>query len=219
MCGRFSMTGSREELEEEFGLPFPEYQPRYNIAPAQPVWTILVGENGTPRAVRLRWGLIPAWAKDPAIGHRMINARAETLAEKPAYRGAFARRRCLILTDGFYEWQRVGGRKVPMRIRLASGRPFALGGIWEECDLPDGTPVQSCAIVTTAASEFMRPIHERMPLILARGERERWIDPATNRATYEEMLRPYVGEDLKAYAVSTLVNSPTNDTPEVIEPV
>ncbi|HEV2131246.1 MAG TPA: SOS response-associated peptidase, partial [Longimicrobiaceae bacterium] len=173
--------------------------------------------EGAPRTVRLRWGLIPAWAKDPAIGNRMINARAETLAEKPAYRQAFAKRRCLVLADGFYEWQRVGGRKVPMRIRLASGRPFAIAGIAERWQPAGGEPVESCAIVTTAASTFMQPIHDRMPVILGRGERSRWLEPSTDTAELLELLQAASQSELDAYPVSLLVNSPANDRPGLIE--
>ncbi len=220
MCGRFSLSISQLELVEEFGLAdlHEDYQPRYNIAPTQEVLALVADADGDPWPVKLRWGLIPSWAQDPAIGNRMINARAETLAEKPAYRNAFAKRRCLVLADGFYEWQRVGGRKVPMRIRLASGRPFAIAGIAERWQHGRAEAVESCALVTTAANPFMQPIYDRMPVILDREERARWLDP---RATSEELLqlaREGSHVDLDAYAVSTLANSPTSDGPEVIEP-
>lgn len=220
MCGRFSLSVYQLDLVEEFGVQDipPGYRQRYNIAPSQEVLAITVDADGAPRPAWLRWGLIPAWAKDPSIGNRMINARAETIADKPAFRHAFTHRRCLVLADGFFEWQRAGSRKVPIRVRLASGKPFALAGIAERWQPERQEAVESCAIVTTSASDFMKPIHDRMPVILGRRERERWLDPAAEREELLGVLRPYDGADLEAYPVSTLVNSPANDRPEVFEP-
>ncbi len=221
MCGRFSLGSTSLDLAAEFGLTdLPDdYSPSYNIAPTQPIWAVVADRAASLQAVKLRWGLIPSWAKDDTIGNRMINARAETIAEKPAYREAFARRRCLIIADGFYEWQRSGKAKVPMRIHLATGRPFALAGIWERWQPPGREPVHSCVIITTAASDFVRPIHDRMPVILGRAERKRWLDPAAQQSELLGLLRPYVGTDLSAYPISRLVNSPLHNGPEVVEPV
>lgn len=219
MCGRYTLASPESWIREEFGvteLP-ADYRPRYNIAPTQPVLALVL-EDGRLRARRFRWGLIPLWAKDPAIGKRMVNARAETLPETPAFRHAFERRRSLIVADGFYEWQKVGGVRVPMRVRPASGGPIALAGLWERWQPPGGEPVVSCTIVTTEASDFMRPIHDRMPVLLPRGAREQWLDPAASRAELASLLRPYAGDDLVAYAVSPLVNTPGNDLPECIAP-
>jgi putative SOS response-associated peptidase YedK len=221
MCGRFTLVASKDELAEEFDLDdLPaDWRPRYNVAPTQEVFALLAGADGARRSGWLRWGLIPAWAKDPAIGNRMINARAETLGERPAFRNAFAKRRCLVLADSFYEWQRMGGRKVPMRIRLASGRPFAIAGIAERWRPVGGEPLESCAIITTAANPFMQPIHDRMPVILDRAARSRWLDAGASAEELHALLEAGRSSDLEAYPVSLLVNSPANDRPEVIEPL
>jgi putative SOS response-associated peptidase YedK len=220
MCGRISLSSTPTALAEEFGiqeLPL-DYEPRYNIAPSQPILAIVADARGEPRAGFFRWGLVPFWAKDPSIGNRMINARAETVAEKPAFRNALARRRCLVPVDGFYEWQKRETGKVPMRIRLASHRPFALAGLWEEWQPKDGPGLHSCTILTTGGSEFMRPIHDRMPVILPREARWRWLDPRTPAADLHALLAPYAADDLEAYEVSTLVNNPANDVAECLQP-
>jgi len=219
MCGRYTLATSEAALQAEFGLDeIPaDYRPRYNIAPGQEVLAV-IRDGDRLRAGWLRWGLIPFWAGDPSIGNRMINARAETLATKPAFRQAFERRRCLILADGFYEWQAQGAAKVPYWIHLEDRRPFAFAGLWDRWRPPEGDPVVSCTIVTTQATEALRPIHERMPVILPPGARERWLDPEAGQEERIALLRPYAGADLAAHAVTTLVNSPRNDTPECIAP-
>jgi putative SOS response-associated peptidase YedK len=219
MCGRYTLATSEAALQAEFGLDeIPaDYRPRYNIAPGQEVLAV-IRDGDRLRAGWLRWGLIPFWAGDPSIGNRMINARAETLATKPAFRQAFERRRCLILADGFYEWQAQGAAKVPYWIHLEDRRPFAFAGLWDRWRPPEGEPVVSCTIVTTQATEALRPIHERMPVILPPGARERWLDPEAGQEERIALLRPYAGADLAAHAVTTLVNSPRNDTPECIAP-
>jgi putative SOS response-associated peptidase YedK len=216
MCGRISLSTPRSEVVQAFELvELPlDYRPRYNIAPSQPVLAITAAADGARHAALFRWGLVPFWAKDPSIGNRMINARAETVATKPAYRNAFTRRRCLIPVDGFYEWQRRDGGKVPMRFRLASQQPFALAGLWEEWGRPGTLPLRSCTILTTGCNAFMRPIHDRMPVILARDEQARWLSPASTAAELQELFDPYRGDDLEAYEVSTLVNSPAHDVAE-----
>ena len=167
----------------------------------------------------MRWGLIPSWAKDPSIGNRMINARGETVAEKPSFRNALQRRRCLVLADGFYEWQKVGKAKRPMRIVLKSREPFAFAGLWESWRNPDGEAVRSCTIVTTQANEALRPIHERMPVILPREMEEFWLDgDVTDPAALTDVLLSYPDESVEAYEVSSLVNKATNNGPDLIVP-
>jgi putative SOS response-associated peptidase YedK len=162
----------------------------------------------------MRWGLIPGWAKEPGIGNRFINARAETVASTPAFRSAFRERRCLILTDGFYEWQGQGGRKRPWCIRMRDGRPFAFAGLWERWTDPAGRAIDSCTIITTTPSDLIRPFHHRMPVILLPRDHDLWMDPGVREAArLLPLLVPYPGDDLVAYPVSPLVNNPANDTP------
>jgi len=220
MCGRYTLATPEAWVREEFELPeLPlDYRPRYNIAPTQDVLAV-VDAGETRRAGWLRWGLVPFWAKDPAIGNRMINARAETVHEKPAFRTAFERRRCLILADGFYEWQVTDAGKIPMWLHMADRRPFAFAGLWERWVPPGGgEPLHSCTIITTRANTFARPIHERMPVILPPESIGIWLDPATDPAALRALLGPYPGDNLRVHPVSTLVNSPRNDSPECIEP-
>ncbi len=219
MCGRFSLGVSTDRLVEAFGIAEGDldWQPRYNIAPAQDVAAVVAGETGA-RIGTLRWGLIPYWADDPGIGNRLINARAETVDEKPSFRDPFRDRRCLVLADGFYEWRKENGTKTPMRVRLPHGEPFAFAGLWDRWLGPGGEPVHTCAIITTDASPGIRHIHPRMPVILPPGDRERWIDDDAAPPALKDLLHPYRGE-LQAYAVSTRVNSPDNEGPDLIEPV
>jgi putative SOS response-associated peptidase YedK len=221
MCGRFTLTVTPEQLQQAIpGLSVPSgMAPRYNIAPSQPV--AVVPNDGLLKLDYYVWGLIPSWAKDPSIGSRMINARGETLAEKPSFRAAFRRRRCLILADGFYEWQQTpGGKtKTPMYIRLKSGEPFAFAGLWESWNSPDGSQVLSCAIITTTPNALMEPIHNRMPVILPAAAYERWLEPGeSNPAQLQALIQPYPAEDMLAYPVSTLVNRPENDVAACIQP-
>lgn len=220
MCGRYTMASPEEWIREEFDLQaLPEgFRPRYNIAPTQDVLAVVEGPEG-PRAGWLRWGLIPSWAKDESIGNKLINARSETLAEKPSFRAAFARRRCLLVADGFYEWMKADDTKVPMYVRRRSGRPFAFAGLWERWRSADGGSVVSCTIVTTQACDEIAHIHPRMPVILAPETRATWLDPHATPERLSALLGPYDAGDLEAYAVSTLVNSPANDVPECREPV
>jgi putative SOS response-associated peptidase YedK len=165
----------------------------------------------------MHWGLVPSWAKDRWAGSRMINARAETIAQKPAYRAAFRRRRCLVLADGFYEWQRLDGKKRPYFIHLRSDRPFAFAGLWEHWQGPE-EELQSCALVTTEANDLMRPIHDRMPVILPEADYARWLDPSLDEPeSLLPLLRSYPSEAMAAYRVSTYVNSPTHDAPACVE--
>lgn len=219
MCGRYTLTSGPDRIRERFGVVEVPYElaARYNIAPSQdvPVIANLPGR----RVEMFRWGLIPAWAREPSVGHRMINARAETLREKPSFRAAFAKRRCLILADGFYEWQKVGSGKVPMYVRLASREPFAFAGLWESWQPADGEAVRSCTVITTEANAVLAPIHDRMPVILAPEHYARWLDPQPVAAQQlQPLLVPYPAGEMEAFAVSRLVNNPGNDTPACIEP-
>jgi putative SOS response-associated peptidase YedK len=222
MCGRFTLTVDPDQLREAFPwLNIPDgLSPRYNIAPSQPV--AVVPNDGRNQLDFYVWGLIPSWAKDPAIGNRMINARAETLIEKPSFRNAFRRRRCLIPADGFYEWKQEPGRKtkIPTYVRLKDGKPFAFAGLWERWDSPDGSTVFSCTIITTQPNELMQEIHNRMPVILPEAAYPLWLNPGeADTGQLQALLQPYPAGEMAAYPVSTLVNSPDNDTAACIAPV
>lgn len=222
MCGRFSLAVSQADLFDEFGLPeVPfDYRPRYNIAPTQPVLALRLRE-GVPRLGFLRWGLIPHWAPGPATGSRLINARIETVASRPAFRDPLRWRRCLLLADGFYEWKREGSGSAPFRVRLPSARPFAFAGLWDRWRAPDSELVGSCAILTTRANDCIRPIHGRMPVILGdAATREAWLDPEVDTQSLLRRVDAAASAlDLHAYPVSRLVNSPDNDSPECLEPL
>jgi putative SOS response-associated peptidase YedK len=219
MCGRFTLSQSAEAIASVFQLDeVPILQPRYNIAPTQLVPTVLQKPEQRQRQLQmLRWGLIPAWAKDPAMGARLINARAETVAEKPSFRSAFRHRRCLVIADGFYEWQRQDGKKQPFYFRMHNAQPFAFAGLWERWQDPNGEIIETCTILTTDANELLRPIHDRMPVILDPKDYDLWLDPAVeNSEPLQQILHPYASEAMTCYAVSTKVNNPGNDTPECI---
>ena len=196
----------------------PELTPRYNIAPTQEVAAVRQGEQGRELSM-LKWGLVPSWAKDPGIGARMINARAESVADKPSFRSAFKRRRCLILADGFYEWKKTGARtKQPYYIFLRDRQPFAFAGLWEHWKGPDGGEMPSCTIITTGANELLSELHDRMPVILGEEEYDRWLDPKFDDAeTLKSLLGPYAALDMTCYPVSTIVNNARNETPECVE--
>lgn len=214
------MTAGRALLEEVFGARLAEkiLHRRYNIAPSQRIAAVL---NTDPRTIEFaRWGLIPRWAKDASIGHRLINARVETLAAKPAFRDSLRKRRCLIPADGFYEWKSMGQTKTPMLLRPPEGDPLALAGLWERWIDPKGQEVRSCTIITTAATPFMAAIHDRMPLILPTESWDRWLTPQElPPAEAEALLSAPRKLDLVAVEVSRAVNSPANDSPALIEPV
>ena len=227
MCGRFTQRLSWAELHELMDLIGPprNLRPRYNVAPSQDVAVVRAADGGRNLSM-LRWGLIPAWAKDPAIGYRLINARSETVAEKPSFRSAYRRRRCLIPADGFYEWQRLGKIRQPWLFGLRDGAPFALAGLWERWTVPEGAeltgslaelgpgdPVETCTILTAAANETVAPVHGRMPVILPRDACDPWL------AGDDVSLAPYAPDAMTAHPVSTLVNRPANDEPRCVEPV
>lgn len=222
MCGRFIQAASGAALAERFGLPSaPDPIPRHNVAPSQPVGAIRIAEGGGREWVRLRWGLIPAWAAEPKIPYGTINARAETVADKPAYRQAFRRRRCLIPADGFYEWQKTGDghHKRPYCIAPADGEPLAFAGLWERWER-DGRVVESCAILVTAANARVALIHDRMPVILDPADEARWLDPAvTEPAALRPLLVPCSPARLRVWPVSAAVNSTRHDGPDLMAPV
>jgi putative SOS response-associated peptidase YedK len=196
------------------------WRERYNLAPSQEVLTIVQPAGGGREIRRMRWGLIPSWAKDPAIGNQLINARAETVAMKPAFRGALRERRCLIVTDGFYEWESQGGRKQPWCIRRQDGRPFAFAGLWDRWTDPAGTEIQSCIIITTTPNALIQRFHHRMPVILSPADYDLWLDVRIREVDrLLPLLTPYPPEEMTAYPVSPLVNSPANDSPACQSPM
>jgi putative SOS response-associated peptidase YedK len=219
MCGRFTRAADGEIIARVFDLPeAPELSPRYNIAPTQNVAAVRLAESGGRELAHLHWGLIPSWAKERAMGARMINARAETLAEKPAFRSAFRARRCLIVADGFYEWQKLGTRKQPHFIGFRDGRPFAFAGLWERWRGEGSEEVESCTIVTTEANELLAPIHDRMPVILDPADCALWIDSSVKETDrLAALLRPYPPGPLQAYPVGLLVNNAANDSPACVK--
>jgi len=222
MCGRFTFVTDQETLTEtfpEFKFSCYHYAPRYNIAPSQPI--PVVANTGGLEVEYFHWGLIPHWAKDHQISSKLINARSETLAEKPSFRLAYQRQRCLVLTDGFYEWKKnEDGSKSPMYIQTVSRAPFAFAGLWESWDPPRGNPVRSCTIITTSANTFMSQIHHRMPVILDTRDFGQWLTPEKkNSDQLQGLLKPYESETLVGYKVSPYVNSPKNDSSDCILPI
>jgi putative SOS response-associated peptidase YedK len=221
MCGRFVQHSDPEIYASQFKLDrVCETRPRDNVAPTQAVLAVRQTADGSRELVPLRWGLIPAWSKGPDSRYSMINARAETIATKPAYRDAFKRRRCLIPAEGFYEWKAEGTGKTPYLIRRVDGAPFALAGLWERWKSPEGEPIESCTIVATSANALVGQIHDRMPVILGRDDYAAWLDPKTKDAEQlRAMLRPADPDDWTLHPVSRQVNSPRNDDPELLAPV
>ena len=218
MCGRYTLRTPVETLVERFEIDeYPSsITPSYNIAPSQGVAAV-IAENGKRKLEMLHWGLIPSWAKDPEVGNKMINARAETVAEKPSYRKAFKERRCLILADGFYEWQKTDSGKQPFYIRMEDESPFAFAGLWESWQ--NGREIRSCTIITTSPNEVAAQVHNRMPVILHPEDYEMWLDPDFDeREPLTTLLKPFPAEAMEAYPVSRKVNRPANNDPEVIEP-
>lgn len=221
MCGRFTLTVNPAETQETFSsYTFPQqFAPRFNIAPTQPVLAIPNDDQNT--ADFFVWGLIPMWAKDPSIGNKLINARGETLEEKPAFRGSLKYKRCLILADGFYEWKSGPGKKAktPFFIHMKDRKPFAFAGLWDSWNSPDGSLVKSCTIITTEPNELTGIIHNRMPVILHPRDYAKWLDPSPQAPDQlKPLIKPFSAELMDAYPVSTLVNTPANDTPELVVP-
>ena len=199
---------------------FPsQFSPRFNIAPSQPI--LAIPNDGNKKADFFVWGLTPSWAKDPSFGSRLINARAETLPEKPAFRGSYKYKRCLVLEDGVYEWKAQPGTKskVPYFVHLTSREVFAFAGLWDEWNSPDGSKIKSCTIITTSPNQLMEPIHNRMPVILSRNAYTHWLDPSSrSHESLRTTLQPYPAEEMSTHPVSTLVNNPKNDQPECVVP-
>jgi putative SOS response-associated peptidase YedK len=240
MCGRFTLTQSPSAIASSLHLPdLLTFTPRYNIAPTQPVMVVrMAPDRDEPELTYLIWGLIPAWAKDQKIGAKLINARAETLSEKPSFRSAFKRRRCLVIADGFYEWRKLSSSKLsndkpssskssssksssskqPMYFSLDQHQPFSFAGLWEHWQSADGGEIESCTIITTEANDLMRPTHDRMPVILEPQEYERWLDPQISGDRLQSLLRPY-SADMNVYPVSAKVNSPRNEVSDCITPI
>lgn len=225
MCGRFTLTTPAHRLADLFDLSgeLPQVTPSYNIAPTQEIAAVAADSEGRRHLRELHWGLVPHWAKDPEIGNRMINARAESVPEKSSFKAAFKKRRCLIPADGFYEWARDGsgsGPKQPYYIRLQTGSPYAFAGLWESWEGEDGRRLHTTTIITTEANELVGEIHNRMPVILAPENYPTWLDTSIE-ATEELMplLAPYPSDQMEAYPVSTHVNRPANDDPGCVEPV
>jgi putative SOS response-associated peptidase YedK len=219
MCGRYELHTHPAALALAFGLPFPpSMRPRYNIAPTQDVPVIRHNKDAERELAHVRWGLVPRWAKDPAIGAKMINARSETVAEKPSFRMAFKHHRCLIPADGFYEWKATAsGHKQPIHIGMADGAPFAFAGLMERWLSPAGEVLDSCTIVTTQSNALLSPLHDRMPVIIAPAAYTRWLDVANMDVT--DLLSPYPAEAMTYYPVSLRINSVRNDDPKLIERV
>jgi putative SOS response-associated peptidase YedK len=221
MCGRFALEVHIQlKLYEDFGISsIPAATPRYNIAPSQQVIGVREVE-GRREAVEFRWGLIPVWAKDMTIGYKMINARAETIREKPSFKQAFNKRPCLILASGFYEWQKTPAGKQPIYFYLKDKRVFGFAGLWEKWRSPEGKIIESCTIITTKANEMVSGVHERMPVIVGRSDHAMWLSNDERRQDERyELLRPYPAGEMERYRVSTLVNSPKNESPELIQPL
>ncbi|MWV45117.1 SOS response-associated peptidase [Paenibacillus sp. HJL G12] len=221
MCGRFTLIVSLEELmlryEMDPGHSIPYHRPQYNIAPTQMVLSIIHDGNRL-RLGELKWGLIPSWAKDSSIGSRMINARSETLLEKPAYRLPFERKRCLIPADGFYEWQKTENGKRPYRIKLKSSELFSMAGLYDIWVREDGSKLATCTVITTRPNSLMEPIHDRMPVILRQEDELRWVRRgAANTEELQQLLIPFPADEMEAYPVNTEVNSVKNDSPLCIE--
>jgi putative SOS response-associated peptidase YedK len=224
MCGRFTATFEFSDIRVRWNLDrdLPKYTPRFNIAPEQMSLTIpvIVRYKGGNECRLMHWGLIPHWAADPTIGNRMINARAETLTELPSFKPLVDRRRCIIPADGFYEWRKEGKRKAPMWVYLTSRQLFGLAGLWDVWRKPDGKRVESFTIITTEPNELVRPVHNRMPVILRPEDEEQWLDVSrTSFAKARSLLEPYPEELMDAHDVSTVVNSAKYDGPECIQPV
>lgn len=222
MCGRFTLFTDIEEIKERFDIQGSfdeEYQFSYNIAPSQSVLAV-INDGVRNRLGYLRWGLIPFWAKDEKAGYKMINARAETIAEKASFRNAYKKKRCLIIADSFYEWKKTPERKIPMRIKLKNHAPFGMAGLWESWKSPEGISIYSCSVITTVPNELMTSIHDRMPVILKPEDEKDWLNPSINDPAYlQQYLKSFDSEQMEAFEVSTDVNSTKNNSPNLIQQI
>lgn len=221
MCGRFALKAPPRSIQEHFHLPETiELPPRYNIAPSQNIAVVrhLTGKDFRQLDM-LRWGLIPHWAKDIKIGYKMINARGETLTQKPSFRPAFKKRRCLIAADGFYEWKGTGKSKQPYYVQIQEGGVLGFAGLWEYWQGPEGDNIESCTIITTSPNELVKEVHDRMPVILPPGHYETWLQDSSTAESLQKLLVPYPADKMKMYQVSTEVNNPQNDQATCLVPV
>jgi putative SOS response-associated peptidase YedK len=218
MCGRFAQRSNPKRLAKEFKVAeVPDVEARYNIAPTQEILGVVESADGREMKF-FKWGLIPSWAKDTSMGARLINARSETVAEKPAFGQAFKERRCIIPADGFYEWQRTNGKKQPFFFQMKDESPFGFAGLWERWQGVGQQVIESCTILTTEANEILRPVHDRMPVILSPDDYELWLDEdLRKRELLKDLLRPYPAEEMLSYPVSTAINSPQNQGATLIE--
>jgi putative SOS response-associated peptidase YedK len=218
MCGRFAQRSDPQRLAKEFKVvEVPQVEARYNIAPTQEILAVRELADGREMTF-FKWGLVPSWAKDTSMGARLINARSETVTEKPAFREAFKKRRCVIPADGFYEWQRTGGKKQPFFFYLRDERPFGFAGLWERWEGQGGQVINSCTILTTTSNEVLQPVHDRMPVILHPDSYELWLDEDMRKHDLiKELLRPYPASEMAAYPVSTLVNSTRSQGAELLK--
>lgn len=218
MCGRYAQRTDPKKLAKEFKVTeVPAVEPRYNIAPTQDILAVYESPDGREMTF-YKWGLIPSWSKDSSMGTRLINARSETVSEKPAFRGAFKQRRCIIPADGFYEWQRTAGTKQPFFFRMRDEKPFGFAGLWERWEGEGGKVINSCAILTTEANEVLQPVHDRMPVILHPDDYALWLGGDARELDHiKEMLRPYPAEEMVGHAVGASVNSPRNQGAALIE--
>lgn len=224
MCGRFALYADYKVILERFDIEQAsfekeEYEQSYNIAPSQQVAAV-ISDGNKNRLGKLQWGLIPPWAKEAKIGYKMINARSETAAEKPSYRNAFKKKRCLVVADSFYEWRKEEKGKTPMLIKMKSDEPFAFAGLWESWKSPEGETVHSCSILTTEPNKVMESIHDRMPVILTKEAEKIWLDPnVQDIELLESLLKPFVDGELEVYQVSDEVNSPKNNYSDLIRKI
>lgn len=219
MCGRFVINIPLDVFIKLFGIrEVGDVRPRFNVAPSQSVPVIREASDGRRQILAMRWGFVPAWAKEFGVG--LINARAETAGEKPSFRQAFRQRRCIVPASGFYEWAKVDGKKTPHYIHMTDGAPMPFAGLWESWKSPEGQVTETCTILTTTANSVVAPIHDRMPVILHPDEFSLWLDRELHEADrLAPLFAPYPADRLEVYPVSSLVNSPANDAPSCIDPV
>jgi putative SOS response-associated peptidase YedK len=220
MCGRFVLASTFPAIAQEYNIDLTpsEFNPSYNIAPGQNIFLII--HDKSLRLIQCRWGFVPAWSNDHSVGYKMINARAETVSEKPAFKSAFKKHRCLIVADGFYEWRKKDKRKFPVYIHLKSGKPFGLAGLYNSWASQEGEQICTCTIITTRANTLLEPIHNRMPVIIPKEKQDLWLDPEVQDKTIVlPLLEPYPSDEMKAYEVSPRVNSAGYNSPKNIKPI
>lgn len=220
MCGRYTDSKRDKQLLTRLGVPEEqaEFFPRYNLAPTQDAWVAMRGDDGAVRLRKMRWGLVPFWAKDLSVGSKMVNARSETVAERAAYRKAFHQRRCVILADGFYEWRKTSRGKEPHYIRLKNGKPFVFAGLWETWNAPDGSLLETFCILTGGANELVAEIHTRMPIILDEEKALQWLNPNATAGELKALLVPFEARKMESYPVSKMVNNAAFERPDCVEP-